>query len=67
MVAVAGEPFPVGTEIEQGTVSKHDERRGFGEACEVSVEPGELVGADFRLRRETLSSATKCTPRWSNE
>src|SRR6201993_4334094 len=42
LVAVAGEPFPLGLEIEQRTMRKHDDGRGFRKAGEIGLHPGEL-------------------------
>src|SRR5262249_61300804 len=50
LVAVRGEPLPVGTKIEEGPVGEDHDRRGPGEAREIPGQPGALVGADLRLR-----------------
>src|SRR5271170_773230 len=47
LIAVAREPFPFGLQIEQRPMGKQDDRRGLGKAREISLEPRELIGADF--------------------
>src|ERR1700677_2554986 len=46
-VAVAGEPFPFGLEVEQRTMREYDNGRGFRKAGEIGLHPGELRGTDL--------------------
>src|SRR5579862_1309481 len=45
VVAVAGEPFPFGLEVEQRTMREHDDRRGFRKPGQIGLHPGELLGS----------------------
>ena len=47
VVAVAGEPFPVGPKVEQRAMREHHNRCGLWEPREVGLHPGKLFGADF--------------------
>src|SRR5215469_15329752 len=49
VITIAGEPFPVGPEIEQGTVCEHHDRRALREASDVFLKPLKLFRTDFRL------------------
>jgi hypothetical protein len=52
--------------VEQGTVGQNDDVRFLRLLLEVRREPLQLLVADQRAGSDTLSSAMKCTPLWSN-
>src|SRR5215469_5359235 len=49
IITVAGKPFPVRTEIEQRPMGKYHDGRRLGKTGQILLEPGELLGTDFRL------------------
>src|SRR5690348_1618725 len=49
LIAIAGEPFPVRTEIEQWTVCENDDRRSLRETGQIFFQPRQLFSANFRL------------------
>ena len=49
--AIAGEPFPLGREVEQRAMSEHDDRRGCWKARQIGFLPRQLLGADRRPSR----------------
>ena len=49
VIAIAGEPLPVRTQVKQWTVGEDNNRRCFREAGEVLLQPCKLFGADLGL------------------
>src|ERR1700738_4057277 len=49
VVAVAGEPLPIGSEVKQGAVREDDNRGGLRESRDVLFQPSQLFSADLRL------------------
>ena len=49
LIAITGEPFPVGAKIEQGAVGENDHGRSLREPGQVFLQPDQLFSANFRL------------------
>src|SRR5690349_11516571 len=49
VVAVAGKPLPLGLKVKQRTMGEDNDRRGLWEPIEIFLQPGKLLGTDFRL------------------